>query len=391
MYWRKSIIYVFTVLLPALMVGISNFHVFPDASLLATLMLVVTAGVAGVFTYFSGDATAKVRRYCILADVAICAILCVNLGGHWILAREVSAARQGVEERHAEEEREERRREAEAQRQLRLKEAEAELVRDQTKVIREERRRLAQLPPGERRSVLKTPPKVEAAAAPATAATIQPLSLAPVETPKTLAPRMTPDEVREKWWWFLTALAIAECAASVLAGVVLSGVLDDGTAGAVAIRSRGGAVIVQDPRDALYPAMPLSAMAHVEPDAVLPIAAMAHWILEHNPQTNRATVSSNPPKNPTEPTEDTRLAVVETNDDPPRSAMGEGTRYTCPDCGGVLFERPERAPQRVLNGERLLGCERLARVRMADPAAESNQLAVPEFPQHAAAFGTRIW
>jgi hypothetical protein len=35
---------------------------------------------------------------------------------------------------------------------------------------------------------------------------------------------LTPDEVRDKWWWFLTALAIAECAASVLAGVVLSGV-----------------------------------------------------------------------------------------------------------------------------------------------------------------------
>jgi len=224
MYWRKSIIYVFTVLLPSLMVGISNFHVFPDSSLLATLMLVVTAGVAGVFTYFSGDATVKVRRYCILADVVICAILCVNLSGHWILAREVSAARQGVEERHAEEEREERRREAEAERQLRLKEAEAALVRDQTKVIREERRRLAQLPPGERRSVLKAPPKVEGAATPAKIAAIQPLRLAPVETPKTLAPRMTPDDVREKWWWFLTALAIAECAASVLAGVVLSGV-----------------------------------------------------------------------------------------------------------------------------------------------------------------------
>jgi len=224
LYWRKSIIYVFTVLLPVLMVGISNFHVFPDASLLATLMLVVTAGVAGVFTYFSGDATAKVRRYCILADVAICAILCVNLGGHWILAREVSAARQGVEERHAEEEREERRREAEAERQLRLKEAEAALVRDQAKVIREERRRLAQLPPEERRSVLRAPTKVEAASMPAAGATIQPISLAPVETPKTLAPRMTPDDVREKWWWFLTALAIAECSASVLAGVVLSGV-----------------------------------------------------------------------------------------------------------------------------------------------------------------------
>jgi hypothetical protein len=224
LYWRKSIIYVFTVLLPVLMVGISNFHVFPDASLLATLMLVVTAGVAGVFTYFSGDATAKVRRYCILADVVICAILCVNLGGHWILAREVSAARQGVEERHIEEEREERRREAEAERQLRLKEAEARLVRDQTKVIREERRRLAQLPPEERRSLLKAPPKVETAATPAAVVQIQPLGLAPVETAKIHAPRMTPDEVRDKWWWFLTALAIAECAASVLAGVVLSGV-----------------------------------------------------------------------------------------------------------------------------------------------------------------------
>jgi len=33
--------------------------------------------------------------------------------------------------------------------------------------------------------------------------------------------------------------------------------------------------------------MPLSAIAHVEPDAVLPIAAMARWILEHDPRTSR--------------------------------------------------------------------------------------------------------
>jgi two-component system, chemotaxis family, protein-glutamate methylesterase/glutaminase len=124
-------------------------------------------------------------------------------------------------------------------------------------------------------------------------------------------------------------------------GIVLSGSRDDGTAGLMAIKASGGTAIVQDPDEALYPAMPLSALAHVEPDAVLPIAAMAHWILEHNPQTNRAPVSSNPPTNPTNPAEDTRLAVVDTSDDPPRSATGEGTRYTCPDCGGVLFERRE--------------------------------------------------
>lgn len=232
MYWRKIILFTFTVLLPALIVGISNLAVFPDSSLAATMMLVVTVGVAGVFTYFSGDATAKVRRYCIVADFAICAILCFNLGGHWILAREVSASRQGVEERHTEEDRAEQRRRAEAERQIALERERRESLKEQTKAIREERRRLAQLPIEQRRSALSVP-KAEAAVTPASVATIQPLSLAPVDGAKidtTMADapqvvkRLTPDEVRDKWWWFLTALAIAECAASVLAGAILAGV-----------------------------------------------------------------------------------------------------------------------------------------------------------------------
>src|SRR5262245_30081546 len=154
MYWRKIILFTFAVLLPAVIVGISNFAVFPDSSLAATLMLVVTVGIAGVFTYFSGDATAKVRRYCIVADFAICAILCVNLGGHWILAREVSAAKQGVEERHAEEDRELQREKAKTELEIARKQAEAELARQNAVLQNAERRRLAQLPPSERRSTL---------------------------------------------------------------------------------------------------------------------------------------------------------------------------------------------------------------------------------------------
>ena len=122
-------------------------------------------------------------------------------------------------------------------------------------------------------------------------------------------------------------------------GIVLSGSRDDGTAGLMVIKARGGTAIVQDPEEALYPAMPLSAMAHVTPDAVLPVGRMAAWILAHGPPTDGPRMREAAMN---EDSGDRRLAAVETGDaDPPGSAVGEGTRYTCPDCGGVLFERHE--------------------------------------------------
>jgi two-component system chemotaxis response regulator CheB len=52
-------------------------------------------------------------------------------------------------------------------------------------------------------------------------------------------------------------------------GVVLSGVLDDGAAGLIAIKSRGGIAVVQDPKDAAYAGMPESALRAVPADHVL--------------------------------------------------------------------------------------------------------------------------
>src|SRR5204863_7623481 len=55
---------------------------------------------------------------------------------------------------------------------------------------------------------------------------------------------------------------------SGVAGVVLSGVLDDGAAGLMAIKRAGGITLVQDPSEALYEMMPQSAIDLVHPDRV---------------------------------------------------------------------------------------------------------------------------
>lgn len=123
-----------------------------------------------------------------------------------------------------------------------------------------------------------------------------------------------------------------------VAGIVLSGSRDDGTAGLSAIKVRGGTTIVQDPTDAIYPAMPLSAIEYVDPDHVLPVEAIGELLV---------TLTRESPMQPREEEMDDEAQLEEF----PTAAQaaeedaqpGEPSPYSCPECGGVLWEEPTHA------------------------------------------------
>jgi two-component system chemotaxis response regulator CheB len=63
-------------------------------------------------------------------------------------------------------------------------------------------------------------------------------------------------------------------------GVILTGALNDGTAGLKEVRARGGIAVVQDPKDAACPAMPISALRHAGADFRVPLRDMPS-LLQH--------------------------------------------------------------------------------------------------------------
>lgn len=111
-------------------------------------------------------------------------------------------------------------------------------------------------------------------------------------------------------------------------GVVLSGTRDDGSAGLARVKASGGLTIVQDPDEALYPAMPHNAMHSVEVDHVLPAGEIAAVL--------------------------TAAARGEQAPQPVSSAAGRnlgdalaGGTFSCPECGGVPEPEPHDGPPRV--------------------------------------------
>ena len=106
------------------------------------------------------------------------------------------------------------------------------------------------------------------------------------------------------------------------AGVVLSGTMDDGAAGLSAVVAFGGLAMVQDPSEAAFPGMPTAAIEAAEGAVVVPVKEMATQLRDWLEEQGGALA---------------REAAMSIDDPPDDYPEGEVTPFTCPECGGSLW------------------------------------------------------
>ena len=121
---------------------------------------------------------------------------------------------------------------------------------------------------------------------------------------------------------------------SRVVGVILSGLLDDGTAGLQAIKECGGVAVAQDPKDAQYADMPISAIENVEVDHVVPLADMGALLarLVEMPAPEASI--------PEHLKREVEISQGLTRTDMEENIMGTLVPMVCPECGGALTGLP---------------------------------------------------
>ncbi|MGF7214767.1 two-component system chemotaxis response regulator CheB [Spirosoma lacussanchae] len=123
-------------------------------------------------------------------------------------------------------------------------------------------------------------------------------------------------------------------------GVVLTGLLNDGTSGMWSVKRMGGVCVIQEPDDALYPSMPASVLEYVDVDYTVPLAEIASTLCR---------LIAEPVNGPPELVQAEKIRLQTEIEIAAQAngfelgivGMGKPTTLTCPECNGVLMSIEE--------------------------------------------------
>jgi two-component system chemotaxis response regulator CheB len=111
-------------------------------------------------------------------------------------------------------------------------------------------------------------------------------------------------------------------------GVILSGTLDDGTAGIAAIHAGGGVTIAQEPSDAICPGMPQGAIENATIDHVAPADELGDLLVR---LVRTPAADGRSPRSPSLHAPSRRSGPSDRD-----ARASSSTDLVCPECGGVL-------------------------------------------------------
>lgn len=114
-------------------------------------------------------------------------------------------------------------------------------------------------------------------------------------------------------------------------GVVLTGLLDNGSAGLLEVKSKGGVAVVQDPADAMFPDMPRNAINAVDVDYILPLSQIPATLVKLSmiEVSQQGTEGGHNPSGTGQPKNTETIYSRE---------AGTISDLVCPECGGVMVE-----------------------------------------------------
>jgi two-component system, chemotaxis family, protein-glutamate methylesterase/glutaminase len=121
-------------------------------------------------------------------------------------------------------------------------------------------------------------------------------------------------------------------------GVILTGLLDDGTAGLIAVKVEGGIAVVQDPAEASFAAMPRSALRYLKVDYCLALEEIPPALvrLAQPPVTMREGEMMADTLDRACDLIRQEVAAVERGE-----LVDCPTTTSCPDCGGTIWRIQE--------------------------------------------------